>query len=127
MLRVPGEMLRRVPHPDWERRRVVDDDVERSSGERGDVAVQVADELFDASLEEVRACLVAVEQRDAMAARRGVLDLFRAGEARAAEDENVERADGAAGRIRRRTRSCGRLFSERDRRKSREADGAAGG
>src|ERR1019366_1805097 len=127
VLRVPGELLRGVPHPGGERRRVVDDDVERAPRRRGDVAVQIADELFHASLEEVGTSLVAIEQRHAMSARGSVLALLRSGETRAAEDEDVERGGGAPGARGGRSRLGGRRLSECERGKTGQTDGATGG
>jgi hypothetical protein len=97
------------------RRGIVDHDVELLSFQRARVAVEITDELFgDPSFEEAGPRLAAIEECHAMSARDRILDLLRAGEAGAAEDENVERRGCASG-IRPRERHGGleREFRER--------------
>ena len=91
MARVALHVLGNVADPRRRRRRVVDDDIELSSLERGGIGAQIADELLDLALEHVRARLVAIEERDAMAATQRVVHLLRSGEAGTTQNENVER------------------------------------
>ena len=65
----------------------VDDRVERASGERAEVAVAVAAELFDAG-EQVGPRPAAVEQGHVVTAFQGGVDHVAAEEERAAEDED---------------------------------------
>src|SRR6185312_4912344 len=95
MLRVPLHVLRDIPHPGRQGGRIVDHDVELSALEGAHVAVQVADQLLDTSLEEVRSRLIPVDERDSVAAGNCIFDLLGTGEAGAAEDQNVERRAGA--------------------------------
>ena len=66
----------------------VDDGVEVSAAERGEVAVAVATELFDGR-KQLGARLAAVEQRHVVAACEGHIDGVAAQELGAAEDENL--------------------------------------
>ena len=98
MLRISLEVLRGVLHPEGKRRRIVDHDVELLAFQRARVAVEITDELFgDLSLEKAWPRLAAIKESDAMSARERIVDLFWAGEAGAAEDENVERSGCASG------------------------------
>src|SRR5437868_2195519 len=78
---------------------VVDHRVPLPALERLQVAVAIADELLDVR-EERGIGLAAIEQRDRVAAVERVLDLIRADEAGAAEDENAKWAGGLLARRR---------------------------
>ena len=78
----------RLAHDAWDITARVDDRVEVPVCECAEVAVAVADQLFDAG-EQLGSCLAAVEERDLMAALEGGLDHMAAEELRSSEDEHA--------------------------------------
>src|SRR5581483_7251754 len=76
------------------------------------------------SFEEVRARAIAIDERDTVAARDRVPNMFGLGDRRAAEDENAQRLIGSFGWLRLPSRGC--LRAERRRRNGVEPDGSGG-
>lgn len=81
-----------IAHPERQAGGVVDADVPRAAFQRGEIAgVAVAVQLLDGCRPLRRRALATVEQGDLVPTLERVLDLERAGEAGAAEDQDIQR------------------------------------
>jgi hypothetical protein len=100
VIRRIAQRLARITNPEWQCRRVVDNDlpphaVRDCSAQRGETIGLVAIALqLDDAVRQVRLPASAVEQRDVVSARGCIVHLRRPGEAGAAEYENTQGAFG---------------------------------
>src|SRR5207249_9100464 len=90
-LNVAFENLRRAAHPRGKRRRIVDGDVPLSIFQRVQLAVSIANQLFDFVRQFAWVRFAAVERRDLMSATKRVANLVWSSEPCAAKNENAKR------------------------------------
>src|SRR5204863_7280076 len=90
-LNVALENLGRVAHPDGRRSGIINDNIPLPAFQSVELAVAIADQLFDFLGQFARMRFAPVENRDLVSALEGVTNLERASEAGAAENQNAHR------------------------------------